>query len=70
MELRANNIMDIVRYFQSDEKPLTYTEFTEFWNSLDFYELRYFYYVDLETGLSRRKPFIGAKTRADGVRSL
>lgn len=46
-----NTMIALIRYFQSDEKPVTHVEFKSFWQSLTVTDKIYFVNVDLETGL-------------------
>jgi hypothetical protein len=50
----ANTATMLIRYFQTSEKPVGYEEFRDFWRSLTFNELKYFRWVNLETGLCTR----------------
>lgn len=46
-----NGIVNLIKYFQSDENYVSYTEFSEFWFSLSMEDKAYFKTVNLETGL-------------------
>lgn len=52
MTLGNRNSM-LIRYFSTDEKPVTEYEFLVFWSSLTIREKDYYRRVDLNTGLAR-----------------
>lgn len=58
-----NNIGQIAKYFQTDEKFVTAQEFREFWDSMTEEEREYYRNVDLKTGLLR-VPAIGVLERS------
>lgn len=48
---KQNTFIELIRFFRTDENPLTSTEFHNFWESLTNEEKEYYTYVNLETGL-------------------